>query len=542
MALLERFQNLTVAGVLAHRATESPSAPFLVHKGAVLTYGEADDQAEALAASLANLGVGPGDRIALILPAWPEFAVAVFAAAKLGAVIVPLNPRQTPAELRYMLRHSGASCAVSGENVYGIDFLQLFEDLLVELPELQYLVTVGEEDLWYDDRIFQWEDMISAGRGRAFQGAEHDPDAPFAILYTSGTSGKPKGVELSHRNLIHAAAVTAEAVSLTSDDRVVGVTALFHVFGLGPGLLGTAVGGGRLLLQDEFGAARTLALIESEGATVHFGVPTLFATELAELRKRSADLTSVRVCLSAGAPMGDGLAQAVEDRFGAPVVIAYSLTEAASTVAVSGPEDPASKRHFTVGRPVRGTEVRVLGEGGAALPVESVGELAIRGPGVTGGYYRQPRETARAMDAEGYLRTGDLGMLDDEGFIHLVGRSMDVVVRGGFNVHPREVEDRLGSHPAVDRAAVVGFPDERLGEGLCAFVVRVEGGVVTESELRDWSRESLAEYKLPDRIRFVDTMPMTGSGKLWRHELARLARMDQASELDGGPSTPRVES
>ena len=364
MALLERFQNLTVAGVLAHRATESPSAPFLVHKGAVLTYGEADDQAEALAASLANLGVGPGDRIALILPAWPEFAVAVFAAAKLGAVIVPLNPRQTPAELRYTLRHSGASCAVSGENVYGIDFLQLFEDLLVELPELQYLVTVGEEDLWYDDRIFQWEDMISAGRGRAFQGADHDPDAPFAILYTSGTSGKPKGVELSHRNLIHAAAVTAEAVSLTSDDRVVGVTALFHVFGLGPGLLGTTIGGGRLLLQDEFGAARTLALIERERATVHFGVPTLFATELAELRKRSADLTSVRVCLSAGAPMGDRLAQAVEDRFGAPVVIAYSLTETASTVAVSGPEDPASKRHFTVGRPVRGTEVRVLGEGG----------------------------------------------------------------------------------------------------------------------------------------------------------------------------------
>ncbi|NNM35478.1 MAG: long-chain fatty acid--CoA ligase, partial [Gemmatimonadetes bacterium] len=360
--------------------------------------------------------------------------------------------------------------------------------------------------------------------------------------YTSGTSGKPKGVELSHRNLIHAAAATAEAVSLGPEDRVVGVTALFHVFGLGPGLLGTAIGGGRLLLQDEFGAARTLELIESERATVHFGVPTLFATELAELRNRDVDLGSIRVCLSAGAPMPDGLARAVEERFEAPLIIAYSLTEAASTVAVATPSDPVSKRHFTVGRPVPSTDLRVLGENGDVLPVESVGEIAMRGPGVTGGYYRQPRETARALDGEGYLKTGDLGMLDDEGFIHLVGRSMDVVVRGGFNVHPQEVEDRLGSHPAVDRAAVVGFPDELLGEGLCAFVVRVEGGVVTESELRDWSRESLAEYKLPDRIRFVDSMPMTGSGKLWRHELARLARMDQASELEGGRSVPRVES
>ncbi|MDH3224649.1 MAG: AMP-binding protein, partial [Gemmatimonadota bacterium] len=316
MALVERYRDFSVAGVLAHQATAAPSAPFLVHLDAVLTYGEADDRAEALAASLSSLGIGSGDRIALILPAWPEFAVAVFAAAKLGAVIVPLNPRQTPADLRYMLRHSGASCAVSGENVYGVDFLQVFEDLLVELPELQYLVTVGEEDSWYDDRIFQWEDLISAGRGRAFSGAAVAPDDPFAILYTSGTSGKPKGVELSHRNVIHAAAATADAVGLTPEDCVVGVTALFHVFGLGPGLVGTAIGGGRLLLQDEFGAPRTLDLIEAEGATVHFGVPTLFATELAEMRGRQVDLSSIRVCLSAGAPMGDEMARSVEDRFG----------------------------------------------------------------------------------------------------------------------------------------------------------------------------------------------------------------------------------
>ena len=371
--------------------------------------------------------------------------------------------------------------------------------------------------------------------GPEFAAPDIDPDDAFAILYTSGTTGKPKGVELSHRNLIHAAAETAEAVELTSDDRVVGVTALFHVFGLGPGLLGSALSGASLILQDEFGARNTLELVTRYGATVHFGVPTLFATELGEVRRTGADVSSIRVCLSAGAPMSDDLARRIEEGFGCPLLIAYSLTELASTAALTRLDDPDEKRRFTVGRPVRATEVKVVDEEGRSLPLESVGEIAVRGPGVTRGYHRQPRETKRALDEEGYLRTGDLGILDDEGYVHLVGRSTDVVIRGGFNVHPREVEDRLMAHPAVERAAVVGFPDEFLGEALCAFVVRVEGGVVTESELRDWSGDALAEYKLPDRVRFVDELPMTGSGKVWRLELARLAQLDQASELEGAP-------
>ncbi|MGI9627384.1 MAG: AMP-binding protein, partial [Longimicrobiales bacterium] len=446
MALSERFEDFQVAGLLAHRATRDPSSPFLLTGSGPLTYAEIDSQAEAMAASIAHLGVGQGDRIALVLPSWPEFAVSVFAAAKLGAVIVPLNPRLTLPELRYMLRHSGAALAISGENVYGIDYLHLFEDLLVELPELQYLITVGEEDLWYDDRIFQWEDLISAGKGRDFTAPSVDRNDAFAILYTSGTTGKPKGVELTHGNLIHVAAETVEAVGLQAEDRVVGVTALFHVFGLGPGLIGTLLGGASLILQDEFGAKETLELVERHGATVHFGVPTLFATELREAERREVDLSSVRICLAAGAPTRDDLAREVEKRFGAPLLIAYSLTELGSTVALTRPTDPEGKKRHTVGRPVGGTEVKVIDESGAVLPVESVGELAVRGPGVTRGYHRQPRETQSAMDGEGYLKTGDLGMLDEEGYIHLVGRRTDVVIRGGFNVHPREVEDRLMAH------------------------------------------------------------------------------------------------
>ena len=531
MAPLERSLDPLISAIPAHGAERA--APFLLMDDSTLSYGEVDDQATALAASLANLGVGTGDRIAVVLPAWPEFAVTVFAAARLGAVLVPLNPRATRPELRYMLRHSGAVCAVSAEDAYGIDFLQCFEDFLVELPELQHLVTVGEEDLWYDDRIFQWEDLVSAGRGREFTATPANPDDPFAILYTSGTTGKPKGVELSHRNLLHAAGATTDAAGIAPGDVVVGVSALHHVFGLGPGLLGTALGGASLVLQGDAEGAETLELAERHAATVLYGVPTLFATVLRAIDHGVGAPRSIRLCLASGAPAGDALARRIEASFGVPMIIAYSLTEAASTLAVGRPEDPPGKRLFTVGQPIGDTVVRVTDDDGAALPPESVGEIRVRGPGVMRGYHRQPRETAASLDADGFLCTGDLGMVDEEGYVHLLGRREDVVMRGGVNVHPREVEDRLMAHPAIDRAVVVGVSDEILGEAICACVVRVEGGVVTEKEVREWSAATLAEYKVPDLVSFIEKFPLTESGKVWRQELARRVSSKRL-DLSGG--------
>lgn len=523
----------TISSVLALRSAGDPAAPFLLGGTAALSYAEVDDQAEALAASLANLGIGAGDRIAVLLPAWPEFVVTVLAAAKLGAMVVPADPRTRLPELRYMLRHSGAACAVSGEDVYGIDYLQIFEDFLVELPQLTHVVTVGEEDLWYDDRIFQWEDLMSAGRGRDFAAREVAPGDPFAILYTSGTSGKPRGVELTHGNLLHSAGETSRAIGLGPGDVVAGVSALHHVFGLGPGLLGTLLSGAGLILQDDADAAGTLEGAERHGATVQYGIPTLFATLLRQLERRGGPPRSLRICLASGAPVGDDLARRIEASFGVPLVIAYSLTEVASTLAMTRPDDPGGKRVFTVGRPVGRTEVRVKERDGAALPPESVGEIAVRGPGVMRGYYRQPRETAAATDPDGYLLTGDLGMVDEDGYIHLVGRREDVVIRSGFKVHPREVEDRLMAHPAIERAAVVGVSDEILGEAIRACVVKVEGGVVTEKEIRDWARAALAEYKVPDLVSFMNDLPLTGTGTVKRHELARRLAADPGSAPAG---------
>ncbi len=528
MALMERTESATVASILAARATRDANRAFVLGPRGSLSFGQAEAQAEALAAGLSHLGVEAGDRIALVLPACPEFVVSMLAAAKLGAVIVPLDPRLTPAELQYMLRHSQAVCAVTVEEEHGVDYLALFEELMPGLPELQYLVTVGEEDLWYDDRIFQFEDLLSAGSGRDYPAAPVDPEGDrFAIVYTSGTTGKPKGVELTHRNLISVAAATAAALELSSSDRIVGVSALFHVFGLGPGVLSSLVSGAGLILSEGADPAALLDLARELEATVHYGVPTVFVQALQELDRRGeGGAGPLRLAVVAGAPVGDELLKRIEERMAPVAVAAYSLTEASSTVCVGRPGDPPGKRGFTVGRPLEGTRIRILDPGGADLPEESVGEIAVRGPGVMLGYYRQPALSRSTFTEDGFLRTGDLGILDEEGYLHLVGRSKDVIIRSGFNVYPREVESRLESHPAVEEVVVVGVPDPLLGEAICACVIPVEGAIVTERELVDWCRETLSDTKLPDRVRFVDDFPRTGMGKPRRAELARAMRSE----------------
>jgi acyl-CoA synthetase (AMP-forming)/AMP-acid ligase II len=530
MALIERFQGLTVGSALANRATADPSQPYLRFRDQTVSYGQVESDAEALAAALVNLGMEAGDRIALVLPPCPEFVVSMFAAAKLGAVIVPLNPRLTSTELQYMLRHSEATCVVTIEEAQGVDYLQLFEDLMPQLPELQYLVTVGDEELWFDDRTFQFEDLISAGAGRDYSAVLPDSSAEtFALVYTSGTMGKPKGVELSHDNLLAAAAGMADTIGLAADDRVIGVSALYHVFGLGPGLLSTLLAGSSIVLQEDTDPAATLDQIERLRATVHYGIPTLFVAELAQLQSRSRDVSSLRLALLAGAPVGDELVREIEAELGATVLCAYSVTETSSAVSCSRPSDPAEKRRFTVGRPLPGTTVRILETDGSELPVESVGEIGVKGPGVMRGYYRQPRETVAAFDGDGYFLSGDLGLIDEEGYLHLVGRRKDVIIRSGFNVYPREVEARIESHPAVQEVAVVGLADSLLGEAICACVVPVEGAIVTGREVVHWCRETLADDKVPDLVRFLDELPRTDTGKVRRVELSRLAQSEGRS-------------
>jgi fatty-acyl-CoA synthase len=341
--------------------------------------------------------------------------------------------------------------------------------------------------------------------------------------------GKPKGVALTHSNLLTTAALTADTIRLTPDDVVFGITSLFNVFGLGPGVIGTTLAGATLVLQQQHQPAEALEIIEREKVTVHYGVPTTFITELRDPTRAERDLSSLRTGIIAGAPVGEELVGRIRRELVPGIQVAYGLTETGSTVAVTRSEDPPGKQITTVGAPLPGVEVRVHDLDGTLLPIESVGELAIRGPGVMAGYYRQPGETRSVLTEDGYFLTGDLGMLDEEGYLHLLGRRKEMIIRGGYNVYPREVEDRLHAHPAVLDVAVVGLPDEVLGEVSCACVIPVEGAIVTGDEIKDFCREALADYKVPDLVRFLDDFPMTGSGKVRRVELARMISAEESS-------------
>ena len=476
MALRDRFRGLTLADSLRLRVDEDPQRPFVAFEDRRLTYAQVDAQADALAAALHELGIEAGDRIALTLPNWPEFVVATFAAAKLGAVIVPLNPRFTSPELQYMLRHSESVAVVTAENWDGVDYLARFEQFLGALPDLQYVLSVGDEDLWYDDRIHQFEDLVSSGEGRDYPRHEGSADELFAILYTSGTMGKPKGVELTHENLMANAALSADALELVADDVVFGVNTLFNAFGIGTGVLGTMVAGASLVLHEGYDPGTVLDIVERERVTVFHGVPTNFILALNGIRDGTTrDTRSLRTGVVAGAPVSDELVQRIQRELVPGVRVGYGMTETGNLVSVNTPGDPPGKQVATVGRPLGEVEIRVIDVDGSVLPVESVGELAIRGPCIMRGYYRQPGETAQVFTPDGFFLTGDLGMVDDEGYVHIIGRRKEMIIRGGFNVYPREVEDRLHAHPAVLDVAIVGLPHEHYGVEVAAVVNLREG-------------------------------------------------------------------
>jgi fatty-acyl-CoA synthase len=515
----------TLGRVFATRAREHPERTLLVANGRTLTYGQIDVRSSALAAALSELGIEAGDRIAIDLPNWPEWIVALLGAVKVGATVVPVNPRLNHHELKYQLRHAEVTVAITAERFGGIDFFDLFEELIAELPDLQYIVTVGNEELWHDDRIFQFEDLVSSGEGRVGPEPHGITDASdLALLYTSGTMGKPKGVRLSHRSVVETAMRTSDAVEIEPADRLYGGVPLFTIFGFSVAV-GTIAAGATLVLQETFDAAAALSLLERERVTVMHGVPTMYQLLMREVTFDASRLRRLRTGIIAGGPVSEDVVRRV--RRWCDVQIAYGLTETGPTVSVTRFTDPPDKRLSTVGRPLPGVEVKAVDlVTGALHGPEAVGELAVRGSNVMAGYARMPMETARSFTPEGFLLTGDLGIIDDEGYVRVVARRWETIVRGGYQIYPREIEDQLRAHPAVDDVCVIGVPHDILGELVCACIVPVEGAVITGREIKDFSRDAMADYKIPDLVRFFDVFPMTGSGKIKRRELERSVRLE----------------
>jgi fatty-acyl-CoA synthase len=484
-----------------------------------------DADATALAGAFRYLGIEAGDRVAVDLPNQPEWVIAMIAAAKVGAVLVPLNPSLGYRELKYQLRHAETSLVVAVESLGEVDYVEVFDELITELPDLQYLVLVGQEDFWYDDRVFQFGNLVKRGRKRPSADTDIDPETgPLAILYTSGTTGKPKGVVLTHRNLVQDASSTADVLGLNESDRVLVAVPFFTIFGVHVAIM-ALMRGCTLVLQERFDSSQALDLIESEQVTVCHGVPTIFELLMRDRTFAGRNLATLRTGIVAGSPVSESLVRRIREW--CDVQVAYGLTETGPTVTITRDGDSPELRETTVGCPLDGVEVKVVDvKTGDLHGPEAVGELAVRGPNVMVGYYRMPSETKRSFTGEGFFLTGDLAIIDEQGFVTVVGRRSEMIIRGGYNIFPRELEDILRTHPAVDDACAVGVPNPILGELVCACVVPVEGAIVTGDELREFFRDQVADYKVPDLVRFFDTFPMTGSGKVKRRELAQVVGLE----------------
>jgi fatty-acyl-CoA synthase len=480
-----------------------------------LSYALVDREVQALAAAFSDLGVEPGSRIATLLPNRPEVVTTLLAAARLGATVVPINPSLPYHELQYQLRHAGVAVVVAVTAWDGRDYLDWFEDLAEEIPELAHIVVVSGEDAWFEDRIVSYTDLVERG-AHGHAAGPHDPEAPLAILYTSGTMGKPKGVLTPHRALVGNARHTAEALGVTETDVSLLMVPHFTVFGTSL-IVGAVVAGATLVLLESFSAAQAIETMVAERVTLCHGVPTMFTLLLRTGHFTRQRLPSLRTGIIAGSPVAPELVRRIREV--CDVEIAYGLTETGPTVSITRAGDPGELRETTVGRPLDGIEVRIV-DYGAKKGQHPAGELAVKGPNVMTGYDRMPSESRRVFTEDGYFLTGDLATVDAQGFVRIVGRRKETIIRGGVTVHPREVEDVLRAHPAALDICVVGLPHDVLGEMIVACVIPVEGAIVRGEDVIAFARESMADYKVPDQVRFVDSFPLNASGKVLRRELA----------------------
>ncbi len=507
----------------AARVAAHPDRPLLVDGDTTTSWGDVAHRADALARAFRAEGLAVGDRVGIDLPNTTEWVVALLAAAQAGLTVVPLDPGLGYHELQYQLRHAEVAAVIIPESATPFDYLELFDELLPDLPSLHLIVYAGAGTRWFDDRAVPFTEMLTRGERQPPIPLDHAATAPLALVYTSGTMGKPKGVLLSHAAMLGSAAGTATAVSLGETDRVLLALPLFHVFGLSV-LLTAISAGATVVLQSRFDADAALRLIPRAGITHLPGVPTMFELLMRDPTFGTSDLSSLRGGVIAGSAVQPALVDRI--RQWCDVEIVYGLTEAGPTVAATRRSDPPEKRRTTVGRPLDGIEVRVVDvRSGVLHGTEAVGELAVHGSTLMLGYHRMPNETARSFTAEGYLLTGDLAHLDEEGFVSIVARRREVIVRAGQTVTPREIEDVLRTHPGVEEACVVGVPHDVLGERICACVVLLEGAVVTGPDLRRFCQDLLSATKVPDLVRFFDGFPMTASGKIKRQELARVVAL-----------------
>jgi fatty-acyl-CoA synthase len=479
-------------------------------------YASFDAAVDRLATALIAAGIAPGDRVGMWAPNRWEWTLVQYATARAGVILVNVNPAYRSHELAFALQRSGTKVLFCAAEVKGTDFGAMAEGVRGDAPGLEEIVVLGSD---------RWESLIATPADRARldeREAGLHPEDPINIQYTSGTTGSPKGATLTHRNVLNNGFFVGELVGYSEQDRVCIPVPFYHCFGMTMGNLAcTSHGACMVIPAPLFDAAATLAAVEQERCTSLYGVPTMFIAELEDPTFADRDLSSLRTGIMAGSPCPEAvMRRVVSDMHMDEVSIAYGMTETAPVSTQTRVDDPLELRVGSVGRVGPHVSVRVADAStGKAVPRGETGELWTRGYSVMAGYWEDPEKTAGALDADGWMHTGDLATMDEQGYVRIVGRAKDMVIRGGENVSPREVEEFLYEHPDVVDVQVVGVPDERFGEELCACVRVRPGASLDADAVREYCRGRIAHFKIPRYVVAVDEFPMTVTGKIQKHLL-----------------------
>ncbi|MBU6318939.1 MAG: AMP-binding protein [Alphaproteobacteria bacterium] len=509
-----------------------------VHQGVRWSYGELLSRADRLASGLLELGLVPGDRVGVWAPNCAEWTLVQFATARVGLIQVNINPAYRSSELEYTLNKVGVKALICARAHKSSRYVEMVNELAPEIsdarpgmiraaraPHLRAVIEIGP---FADPGWMTFEELIDVGRKgpatRVRDIAEGQrATQPINIQFTSGTTGLPKGATLSHRNLLNNARFVGQGMRLGQDDRLCIPVPLYHCFGMVMGNLSCLVHGSAMIYPSEaFDPWAVLHALAAERCTALHGVPTMFIAELEHPEFEQFDLSTLRTGLMAGSPCPVEVMKRVMDRMNMREVgIAYGMTETSPVSFQTAFDDPIERRVSTVGRVQPHLEVKVVGPDGGAVPRGEPGELCTRGYSVMLGYWEDPEKTAEAVDPDGWMHTGDLAVLDEEGYGNIVGRIKDMVIRGGENIYPREVEEYLFRHPKVEDVQVVGVPDRKYGEELCAWIRLRHGERASEQEIIEFCRERIAHYKIPRYVRFVDAFPMTVTGKVQKFEIRR---------------------
>jgi len=518
----------TIGRLVLASAERFPEVEALVDGDLRLTFPELRDAVVDAARAHIAAGVGPGDRVAIWAPNIPEWVIAGLGAVMAGAVLVPLNTRYKGSEAADIINRSGATVLLCVEGFLGNDYVGMLagHDVACRLVVLRGDVPDGTT---------AWAEYLEAGAGISTEEvlARVDATSPESLcdlVFTSGTTGAPKGVMVNHAQTLRVFEVWSEVVGLIEGDRYLIVNPFFHTFGYKAGIIACLLKGATIIPKAVFDVQKVLTRIHDERVTMLPGPPTLFLSILNDPSRDSFDLSTLRVAVTGAAAIPVSMIERMRDELTFKTIItAYGLTEATGTVTMCRAEDDPSTIALTSGRAIPDIEVRIVDEDNNELPRGEAGEIVCRGYNVMLGYLDNPEATAETIDAEGWLHTGDVGIMDERGYVRITDRTKDMFIVGGFNAYPAEIENQLMAHDGIAQVAVVGVPDERMGEVGMAFVVPRTGATLDIDELHTWAREMMANYKVPRHFRIVDALPTNASGKIIKVELRERARAELAA-------------